>query len=282
MRRLVEPVGEARSDFAILAGIADLMGLGADFTGGRGEMDWVRHLYALARQRAAAHALDLPDFERFWREGHVRLPPPARQQNLLEAFRANPQAAPLATPSGRIEIFSATIAGFGLADCPGHPVWLPPAEWLGAAAAARFPLHLISNQPRTRLHGQYDHGSLSRDSKVAGREPVGLHPADAAARGITDGMVVRLFNDRGACLAGAVLTEAVMPGVVQLATGAWYDPDPTGLDQHGNANVLTLDKGTSSLAQAPVSHSALVQAEAFAEAPPVCAFTPPKILEPQA
>lgn len=279
MRQLIESVGEARSDFAILSGIAEHLGQREAFTGGMDEMGWVRHLYALARQRAASHELDLPDFETFWADGHVRLPPVATHKNLFEDFRADPDAAPLPTPSGRIEIFCDAIAGFGYADCPGHAVWLPPAEWLGDEAVAQFPLHLVSNQPRTRLHSQYDNGAVSLESKVAGREPVWLHPADAAARGIGDGMLVRLFNARGACLAGAVLTEAVMPGVVQLATGAWFDPGPEGLELHGNANVLTLDKGTSSLAQAPVAHTALVEVEVFrGTPPPLRVMTPPTIL----
>jgi biotin/methionine sulfoxide reductase len=280
MRQLVEPVGEARSDFDILAAIAGQLGLEDNFTDGRDEMGWVRHLYALARQRAASHELDLPDFERFWQDGHIRLPQAQQDTSLFQAFREAPDTAPLSTPSGRIEIFSETIAGFGYADCPGHAVWMEPAEWLGTPGGK---LHLVSNQPRTRLHSQYDNGAYSRASKIAGREPVTLHPADAAARGITDGMVVRLFNDRGACLAGATLSDAVMPGIVQLATGAWYDPAPDGLERHGNANVLTLDKGTSSLSQAPAAHTTMVQVEPFPdEPPPVHAFIPPEILEPRA
>ena len=66
-----------------------------------------------------------------------------------------PTAHPLPTPSGRIEIFSATIAGFGYADCPGHPVWLPPTRSAGRAA---HPLQLVANQPATRLHSQLDFG----------------------------------------------------------------------------------------------------------------------------
>ena len=279
MKQLVAPIGEARSDHAILAGIAAELGIERAFTDGLDEMGWLRRMHAEARQRAAAHGLDLPDFDEFWARGEIRLPPPARRCNLLEAFRADPAGAPLATPSGRIELFSATIDGFGLADCPGHAAWLPPAEWLGAPMAARFPLHLISNQPRMRLHSQYDNGRASRAAKVAGREAIWLHPADAAARGITPGMVVRVFNDRGACLAGAVLTDTLAPGCVQLPTGAWYDPaEPGGLERHGNPNVLTLDKGTSGLAQGPVAHSALVEVEPWrGEAPPVGAFDPPAI-----
>ena len=119
----------------------------------------------------------------------------------------------------------ATIQSFDYEDCPGHPTWLPPSEGAGSPAMARFPLQLVANQPATRLHSQLDFGATSLASKVKGREPVRIHPQDAAARGITDGDIVRLYNDRGACLAGAVLSEALRPGVVQLSTGAWYDPE---------------------------------------------------------
>jgi biotin/methionine sulfoxide reductase len=279
MRRLVEPIGEARSDHAILAGIAAELGLERAFTDGLDEMGWLRRLFAEARQRAAAQGLDLPEFEEFWARGDIRLPRPTRRRSLLQDFRTDPEAAPLATPSGRIELFSERIAGFGLPDCPGHARWIEPAEWLGGAGAARFPLHLISNQPRMRLHSQYDQGRASRAAKVAGREAIWMHPRDAAARGIAAGAVVRVFNDRGACLAGAVITDSIAPGCVQLPTGAWYDPaEPGGLDRHGNPNVLTLDKGTSGLAQGPSAHTALVQVEAFiGEAPAVQSFIPPGI-----
>jgi biotin/methionine sulfoxide reductase len=280
MRQLVPPVGDSRSDHEILAGIGAHLGIAEAFTDGRDELGWVRHLYTLARQRAASFSLDLPDFEAFWQQGHIRLPPPATQSVFLSAFRQDPLAAPLDTPSGRIEIVSDCIAGFGYADCPGHPMWLEPAEWLGADVARDYPLHLMSNQPRTRLHSQYDQGAVSRASKIGGREPILLHPTDAAMRGIAEGAMVRVFNARGACLAGAVLTDTVSPGVVQLATGAWFDPGPdAALERHGSVNVLTLDRGTSRLAQAPIAHSALVEVEVFtAEPPQMGAFTPPVVL----
>jgi len=145
--------------------------------------------------------------------------------------------------------------------------------------ATRFPLHLVSNQPANRLHSQLDCGKASTEAKVAGREGLLINPLDAAARRIVDGDVVRLFNDRGACLAGARLSESVRPGVVVLPTGAWYDPDvPGGLDRHGNPNVLTLDKGTSSLAQGPSSHTTLVEVERAKEPlPSMCAFQAPRL-----
>ena len=107
-----------------------------------------------------------------------------------------------------------------------------------------------------------------------------LHPQDAAARGIRDGDVVRLYNGRGACLAGAVLSEALRPGVVQLSTGAWYDPEDPGADRplcvHGNPNVLTSDIGTSPLAQGCTGQLTSVEIERFDGPPPrVKAFDPP-------
>jgi biotin/methionine sulfoxide reductase len=107
-----------------------------------------------------------------------------------------------------------------------------------------------------------------------------IHPADASRRGIRDGDVVRVFNDRGSCLAGAVVSNAVRPGVVQLSTGAWYDPldpaDPDAMCVHGNPNVLTADRGTSRLAQACAGQHALVEVEPWTSPlPPICAYDPP-------
>jgi biotin/methionine sulfoxide reductase len=140
---------------------------------------------------------------------------------------------------------------------------------------------MISNQPRNRLHGQLDDTALSRSGKVGGREPLLINPVDAAARALAEGEIVRVFNARGSVLAGVRITDAIRPGVVQLATGSWYDPsDPArdgSTDKHGNPNVLTIDKGTSRLGQGPVAQTALVEVERAADAPPVTAYDPPKI-----
>ena len=281
MEKAVEPRGEARSDYEIFSDLAERLGFGDRFTEGRGENEWLRHLWNRYRQRVAEESIQIPDFDEFWQQGEVILPLDDNERVLFSGFRADPEGAPLDTPSGRIEIFSERVASFGYQDCPGHPVWLEPAEWLGGATAARFPLHLISNQPANRLHSQLDCGKASIEAKVAGREALWIHPSDAAARGIVQGDTVRLFNDRGACLAGARLSDSVRPGVLILPTGAWYDPDgPGGLDRHGNPNVLTLDKGTSSLSQGPSSHTTLVEVKrAEGPLPPVCAFQPPKLVQ---
>lgn len=282
MRRAVAPVGEARDDYAIFSGLAGRMGVEAAFTEGRSAEEWVRHLWDQARQRAGEAGFELPSLDELRVRETVSLPPAEREPVLLGAFRADPAAHRLDTPSGRIEIFSDRIASFGYDDCPGHPVWIAPYEWLGAEAAGGYPLHLISNQPRTRLHSQLDPGQVSRASKIQGREPMVMHPEDAAARGIAEGDVVRVFNARGACLAGVTLSEGILRGVVQLSTGAWYDPAEPGVEgtlcKHGNPNVLTRDKGTSRLGQGPSAHSTLVEIARFeGTPPPVTAHLPPEI-----
>ncbi|MBM4228977.1 MAG: Asp-tRNA(Asn)/Glu-tRNA(Gln) amidotransferase GatCAB subunit C [Gammaproteobacteria bacterium] len=284
MRRAVPPFGQARDDYAIFGELARRLGFVEEFTEGRDEAAWLRHLFEESRARAAAHGVLLPDFETFWAGEHFSIAPAVAEQELIfEAFRRDPDRHPLGTPSGKIEIHSETIASFGYADCPGHPVWLDKTEWTGGPRAERYPLHLISNQPASRLHSQLDFGAPSRATKIQGREPLAMHPQDAEARGIQAGEVVRVYNDRGACLAGVHLTENIRPGVVQIATGAWFDPvdddRSPGLCVHGNPNVLTPDIGTSRLGQGPSAHSCLVEIEAWTQPlPPVRAFSPPEII----
>ncbi len=283
MHKAIDPVGEARTEYEIYTALAERLGFGETFTEGRDEMQWLRQMYDVARRQVGAHGLETPGFEDFWQAGHIEFPAPEEPPILFAAFRADPKANALKTPSGKIEIFSETIAGFGYDDCPGHPTWLEPIEWLGSTKAAAYPLHLISNQPSTRLHSQLDCATVSRGAKMTDREPIWLHPNDAAARAISDGDVVRVYNDRGACLAGAHVTDAVRPGVVQLATGAWFDPIDPGeigsLDRHGNPNVLTIDKGTSRLAQSTSAQTALVEIERYdGELPAITVFTQPAMV----
>jgi biotin/methionine sulfoxide reductase len=286
MQRAVPPYAEARDDHAIFSALADRLGFAETFTEGLDENGWLRRLYAMTYEDGQKRGLDLPDFDTFWQNGYFEFPAPEVPFNALQAFREDPQANPLSTPSGKIELFSEVIAGYGYADCPGHPQWLAPREWRGAPLAKRFPLHLISNQPRTRLHSQMDQTRLSQDTKIRGREPIRLHPVDAAARKLHAGDVVRVFNDRGACLAGVVISDAVSPGVVQMATGAWYDPVHPGvagsLDAHGNPNVLTHDLGTSTLSHGCAAQSCLVELEIFqAPLPEISVNGPPAFKTPK-
>ena len=285
-KQAMEPVGKARNDHDIFADLAERLGFREGFTEGRDEAGWLRHLYDLSRERAQERGFALPDFEQFWADGYFELPLPSEPQPFLSAFRTDPDTHPLDTPSGKIEIWSERIASYHYDDCPPHPTWMEPVEWLGSEKAVHYPLHLTSNQPVGRLHSQLDQGSVSRSLKVAEREPVWIHPADAQARGLSEGDIVRVFNDRGQCLAGVRITANIQESVVQLPTGAWYDPlepgVPGSLEKHGNPNVLTLDKGTSKLGQGPSAHTTLVQVERYrGDPPPVTAFMPPEIRQEQ-
>ncbi len=285
MHQALPPQVFARNDADMLADIADALGYRDRFTEQRDEGAWLRHLFGQWRLACGRLGYEAPDFDRFWAEGHVEVPPiaPGEEYTQFAEFRADPEGEPLNTPSGKVELFSETIASFGYDDCPGHPVWREPREWLGAPAAARFPLHLLSFQPATRLHGQLDPGRVSAAGKIEGREPIQLSPEDAAARGLKEGDIVRIFNDRGACLGGVRIKPGMLPGVAAMATGAWYDPatpgDPDALCVHGNPNVLTADVGTSRLGQGPSAQSCLVQVERWEGAlQPVTVHQPPRIV----
>lgn len=282
-RALLAPYGEARSDYKIFSDLARRLDFADQFTETRDEMGWLEHIYEAGRSNAERAGFALPPFDQFWDGPAIELRDEVTPRSfLIERFRADPEANPLETPSGKIEIYSEVIASFRYADCPGHAAWLDKREWLGSALAERFPLHLISHQPKNKLHSQLDFGRNSTKDKVAGREVMRMHPSDAQARGLKDDDIVRVFNMRGACLAAVRTTDDIMERVVSLPTGAWFDPDdsrPDALERHGNPNVLTPDRGTSRLAQGPTAHSCLVEVERHdGPLPEIMAFHPPAII----
>jgi biotin/methionine sulfoxide reductase len=265
MPRLIPPVGEARDDYEIFAGLAERLGVGPAFTEGLGADDWIPRLYADYRSLAATAGVEVPDLDTLRERNWVKLPirDDGPNRTYFAPFREDPEAHPLGTPSGRIEIFSETIDGFGYDDCPGHPVWLPPSEWLGAATASA-PLHLVSPQPGDKLHSQLE--SALADVEGARPETLVIHPQDAAARGISDGDLLRVFNARGACRARAKVSDSVLSGVVALPTGAWFGDPGGNIDPDGNPNVLTMDVGTSRLGQGCSAHTALVEVALLSDA----------------
>jgi biotin/methionine sulfoxide reductase len=279
MRQVIGPVGQSRNDFDIFSELADRLGFADAYHEGRDEMGWLRRMYETARQEAARLQFPLPGFDEFWEAGLCEFPEPLSCEPLLGPFRDDPAVNALQTPSGKIEIYSEKIAGFGYHDCPAHPAWIEPAEWLGSSRSASFPLHLLSNQPATRLHSQLDPTELSRASKIAGREPLKMNRRDAAARGLETGDTVRVFNERGAFISAVKVVDSLREGVAQIATGAWYDPEhpgePGGLEKHGNPNMVTDDKGTSQLGQSSAAQTVLVEIEPYRLPPQVTAFDLP-------
>ena len=278
MEKVIDPVGEAKNDYDIFSELADRLDVGERFAEGRTSRQWLEHLY----ERFHSGHPDYPTLDELKDAGHFQIPrewiPPVPSQ--LLSFRQDPLGSALKTPSGRIELYSETIEGFAYPDCPPHPSWLEPAEWLGNATSGQ--LHMISNQPKTRLHSQWDHGETSLNGKVEGREQIGMAPADALARSLDHGDLVRVFNDRGATLAVVSIRGDLMEGVVQLPTGAWWDPvEAGGLCRSGNPNVLTRDVGTSSLAQGPTAQTCLVEIERFeGDAPAVRSHEAPGLVAP--
>lgn len=261
MDKILEPLGEARDDHAIFAGLAKRMGTFETFTDNKSTDDWLQYLWDEGKKTAASEGFELPDFEAFKEMGFFQCPETDLIRIQLGDFVNDPEAAPLKTASGKIEISSSTIDGFNLADCPMHPTWIEPVEWLGSGIATDGAVHLVSGQPLTRLHGQLDNGDTSKAHKIKGREPAYLHPDLAAKHGIADGDIICLSNSRGKCLAGAVVTDSIRADTIALATGAWYDVqtiDGEKVEVHGNPNALTIDKGTSGLAQGNIAHTSLV------------------------
>ena len=257
-KKTIPSVGESKSDFEIFSSLAKKLGFENSFTENKSELDWLKYLWDESKIVSEQMNLELPDFNKFWEEGLFEVPIEKTKKIMFEDFRNNPIKNSLSTPSGKIEITSNTIRNFKLKDCKGHPTWIEPYEWLGKKE--NFPLHLISNQPEYRLHGQLDNAKYSLNNKIKNREPVLINSRDAEDRNIKDNDIVLIFNKRGKVLAGARLSDAVMKGVLVLSTGAWFDPDyENNLDLHGNPNVLTKDTGTSELAQGPTSHTCLVE-----------------------
>ncbi len=263
MQQVLPVQGQARSDHEIFAGLAAQLGFHDAFTEGRTEREWLQKLWQDSQPRAIQQGFELPDFDEFVAAGQYKLPPRARREYWLADFRADPKAQPLATPSGKLELYSQRIESFAYDDCPAHAAWLEPYEWLGGEQAGAYPLHLLSPQPSRRLHSQLDQSAYSQAGKIAGKEVLSMHPQAAADRGIAEGDIVRVYNERGACLAGVRLDAGMRADVVTLPTGAWFRPsDPESehsLELNGNPNVLTRDHGTSKLAQGPSAHTCLVE-----------------------
>jgi len=233
----------------------------------------MRWIWEGCRNVGCEAGFDLPDLETFRADGLFECPEHYQSKTLFKDLVDDPKANPIGTASGKIELSDAVIGR--------HPKWEAPVEWLGAAAADQ--LHLISPQPVARLHAQLDNGSASKNSKVRGREPCYIHRRTGVGLGISDGDLVLLENDRGACLAGAVLSDDMRPDCVALATGSSFDPQMVNgrrMCVHGNPNVLTRDMGASDISQGNIAHTCLVKVSKWAGAEPeIKAFGQPRFVE---
>ena len=151
---------------------------------------------AAGATRSRTNQAAIPDFDGFWSDGYLGNPAARRRIRDVRRLprRSREQEARHAVRPDRA-LFRERIAGFGYDDCPPHPTWLEPTEWLGGETAKSYPLHLISSQPRYRLHSQMDAGPVSARGKVAGREAIVDQSGRRRRRGIADGDVVRVYNE---------------------------------------------------------------------------------------
>lgn len=247
INKVIEPPGECKSDFEIACELAPRVGI-HDYND-KTEDEWLRLFVSLAPDMAK----DIPDYDKFRSEGihRVKLPQP------IVAFREqieDPEKNPFPTPSGKIEIYSQRAAEINNPLCPPIPKYLGTWEDLNDPLAKKYPLQLITAHPKVRAHStMHDVPWL----KELVPQRLWINPADAEARGIKDGDEVMLFNDRGKVVIPAWITERIMPGVVCLYEGGWYQPDDKGIDRGGCANVLTKDE--YSAGGASTLNTALVQ-----------------------
>ncbi|HIF9068897.1 TPA: trimethylamine-N-oxide reductase TorA [Photobacterium damselae] len=279
MHKLVDPLFQSKTDFQIFTELCERFGKSKEYTRGMTEMEWVKQLYNDCRA-ANKDKYPMPEFNEFWQQGLASF---KTDQSMVShaAFREDPEINPLGTPSGFIEIYSRKIARYKYPYCQGHPMWFEKNERShGGPKSDKYPLWLQSCHPPKRLHSQMCDSEKFRETyAVKGREPVHLNPDDAKARGIKDGDIVRVFNDRGQLLAGAKVSGDYPPGVIRITEGAWFGPinnDIGALDTYGDPNTLTQDIGTSELAQATSANTVVVQVEKFkGEVPPVTSFSGP-------
>jgi anaerobic dimethyl sulfoxide reductase subunit A len=256
MPQVVEPPGETRSDYRICADIAERLGIGAAFTEGRDERGWVD--WCLDHYRRTRFP-GLPSLDAFEASNAGVYSKPVTEPAVAFAdFRRDPDRYPLDTPSGKIEIFSQRLFAMGRPDeIPAVPKYVQEWESPFGPEARRFPLQAIGHHTLHRVHSTHDNNDWLAE---AFPQRAFLNPVDAAPRGIADGDEVKVWNDRGATVLRCRLTPRVMPGVVDIPEGAWWEPDADGVDRGGNINVLTSERWTP-LAFGTAQHTAMVQVE---------------------
>ncbi|MDP6100138.1 MAG: molybdopterin-dependent oxidoreductase [Dehalococcoidia bacterium] len=226
VNKCIEPCGETRSHLDIGRGLAEKLGITS--YGDQNEEEYLRE--AVSRS-------EVPDFEQFRKEVIYRLPldePYVAFQQQIE----DPDNIAFKTPSGKIEIYSQHWAELAQPDIPPLPQYFEGWETPNDPLAQNYPLMLITTHFRRRALSQFENLPWIRETQ---RQVVMLNSVDAQARGIAEGDMVRVFNDRGVMELPVRVTERIVPGVVDVPHGAWYDPDKEGVDRGGCANVLTKD-----------------------------------------
>lgn len=245
--KAVEPPVECKTDLEICCELAPRLGI-SDFSD-KAEDEWLRE------KMKAIYAGEITDYEEFKKKGFHKIRTPEPVVAFKEQIE-DPENNPFPTPSGKIEIYCQRIADMNNPQFPPIPEYIEPWEGPDDPLAARYPLQLVTSHSKRRAHSTFDNNLWLREIEP---QVVWLSSMDAAARGISNGDEVRVFNDRGQMIIPAKVTERIMPGVVNIGEGAWYAPDENGVDRGGCVNVLTRDE--RSPAGAFCGSTSLVQVE---------------------
>jgi len=253
--------------------IAERLGLLKEYTDGKSVEEWVRIGFETSGVQ------DLVSWEEFKEKGYYVIPIDPNWEKCHHGmidYYQNPKANPVDTPSGKIEFYAQNLAKHFPCDeeRPPVPHWIPYGEShqesLLHERARTYPLLIVSNHPKWGVHSQHEDITWLREiptCKVRGPDgyqyhPAWIHPVDAAKRGIQHGDVVKIYNDRGAVLCGAYVTERIMPGAVSVDHGAKYDPIVPGkLDRGGAINAIAPRKTTSRNATGMATSGYLIEVE---------------------
>ncbi|MGP2544269.1 dimethylsulfoxide reductase subunit A [Yersinia sp. 2541 StPb PI] len=256
--QVIKPRFECKNIYEMTTELAKRMGVEQQFTEGRTQEEWLRHLYQQSQQAIP----ELPSFEAFREQGIFKKRDPAGHHVAYKAFRADPIANPLTTPSGKIEIYSAELAQIAATwelqqddVIDPLPVYAAGFESYDDPLNQQYPLQLTGFHYKARTHSTYGNVDVL---KASCRQEMWINPMDAREREIKNGDMVRIFNGRGEVQINAKVTPRMMPGVVALGEGAWYSPDEKRIDRAGSINVLTTQR-PSPLAKGNPSHTNLVQ-----------------------
>ncbi len=253
MNKVVDPPAECRNGYDW---ISDLAGrLGADvhklFTEGRTLEDWLRWLV----NETASRNPGFPDLDKLRAKGCHRW----LEQKPHIAFRkqiTDPENNPFPTPSGKIEIFSSRLWQLGQPlQIPAVPQYIAVTEGPQDSLRQQYPLQCIGPHIKRRVHSSFDNSAWMKEVEP---QALWISPGDAAARGIGNGDRARVFNERGVTVLPAKVTPRIMPGVVAIPQGAWWQPDDQRIDRNGSINVLTMYQPTP-LAFSNPSHTCLVE-----------------------
>jgi anaerobic dimethyl sulfoxide reductase subunit A len=255
MPKIVDPPGEAKSDYWISAEVARRLGVYDAFTEGRTERDWTGWVIGQYKKTFFPDVPDLDEFAASNRGLHGR--PVTSPAVALADFKRDPERHPLKTPSGKIEIFSKALHDLGRTDeIPAVPKYIQEWESPFGPEAERYPLQAVGPHTLARVHSTMANVPLLEE---AFPHRLAINPRDAEPRGIGEGTLVKVWNDRGAILVRARLTERIMPGVVAVPQGTWWTPGPDGVDLRGNINVLSSERWTP-FAFGNAQHTIMVQA----------------------